>query len=66
MIAWAVEEARRLGATELLIEADPDAEPFYLKMGAERRTEVPSESVPGHMLPLLALALDAAGRAPAR
>ena len=57
LMAWAVEEARRLGAKELHIEADPDAEPFYLKMGAERRGEAPSQSIPGRSLPLLVLPL---------
>jgi GNAT superfamily N-acetyltransferase len=32
----AVEAARARGATELLIEADPNAEGFYLRMGAQR------------------------------
>jgi GNAT superfamily N-acetyltransferase len=32
----AVGSARALGATELLIESDPNAEGFYLRMGAER------------------------------
>ncbi|MEO1243540.1 MAG: GNAT family N-acetyltransferase [Pseudomonadota bacterium] len=66
MLVWAVQEARRMGATELLIEADPDAEPFYLKMGAERRGEAPSESIPGRMLPLLVMELSEAEGAPTR
>lgn len=33
----AVAMARRLGARELHIKADPNAEPFYRKMGAVRR-----------------------------
>ncbi|MBA4135963.1 MAG: GNAT family N-acetyltransferase [Opitutus sp.] len=33
----AVAMARRLGARELHIKADPNAEPFYQKMGAVRR-----------------------------
>lgn len=32
----AVRQARALGATELRIKSDPNAEPFYLKMGAVR------------------------------
>lgn len=58
LMAWTVEEARRQGAKELRIEADPDAEAFYLKMGAERRGEAPSQSIPGRSLPLLVLPLD--------
>lgn len=64
MLAWADEEARHMGATELLIEADPDAEFFYLKMSAKR--QAPSESIPGRMLPLLVLALGEVGVAPTR
>ncbi|MEM9617258.1 MAG: GNAT family N-acetyltransferase [Pseudomonadota bacterium] len=63
MLEWAVLEARRMGATELFIEADPDAEPFYRKMGAKRCGEAPSESIPGRMLPLLVLALGEGGLA---
>jgi GNAT superfamily N-acetyltransferase len=32
----AVRQARAVGATELHIKSDPNAEPFYLKMGAVR------------------------------
>jgi GNAT superfamily N-acetyltransferase len=38
----AVQAARALGATELLIEADPNAEGFYLHMGARRTGETVS------------------------
>ena len=58
LMAWTVEEARCQGAKELHIEADPDAEAFYLKMGAERRGEAPSQSIPGRSLPLLVLPLE--------
>ncbi len=63
LMTWTVEEAQRLGAKELHIEADPDAEAFYLKMGAVRRGEAPSQSIPGRMLPLLVLPLDGADKA---
>lgn len=36
LFAEAVRLARAVGATELLIKSDPNAEPFYLKMGAVR------------------------------
>lgn len=36
LFAEAVRAARERGATELLIKSDPNAEPFYLKMGAIR------------------------------
>jgi len=44
-------------ATRLLIEADPHAEGFYRRMGAVRTGSCPSGSIPGRMLPLLALDL---------
>nr|WP_070961213.1 GNAT family N-acetyltransferase [Hyphomonas sp. Mor2] len=50
---WALQTARDLGASELIIEADPDAAPFYEIMGAVRAGEVPSGSVAGRMLPRL-------------
>ena len=49
----AVESARAGGFSGLLIDADPNAEGFYLRMGAERIGEQPSGSIPGRMLPLL-------------
>ena len=45
------------GATRLLIEADPHAEAFYVRMGAVRTGSCPSGSIPGRMLPLLELNL---------
>jgi GNAT superfamily N-acetyltransferase len=38
----AVQTARALGAAELLIESDPNAEAFYLRMGAQRIGETVS------------------------
>ncbi|MFF8911902.1 GNAT family N-acetyltransferase [Streptomyces sp. NPDC015032] len=46
-------EARRLGFVRLTIDADPNAEPFYLAMGAVRIGAIPSGSIPGRELPLL-------------
>lgn len=37
----------------MCIESDPGAEGFYLAMGARRIGEVPSQSIPGRVLPLL-------------
>ena len=48
---WALQAARKLGATELVIEADPDAAPFYEKVGAVRAGVAPSGSVAGRTLP---------------
>ena len=49
--------ATDLGFHRLTIAADPNAEPFYLARGAVRIGAVPSGSIQGRVLPLLALAL---------
>lgn len=53
----AVESARTLGRTDLVIVADPHAEGFYLAMGAIRSGEVASEVDPGRALPRLRVTL---------
>ncbi len=55
----AVQRARRLGFLRLLVQSDPNAEGFYLKLGAERIGEVPSQAVAGRLLPLLLFRLSA-------
>jgi GNAT superfamily N-acetyltransferase len=50
---WAVEQARSMGAGRLLIESDPDAAPFYRRMGARDVGVVASGSIPGRLLPRL-------------
>lgn len=57
LFGWAVAEARRLGADRMTIDADPDAAPFYRRMGARLAGEVPSGSIPGRMLPRLVVML---------
>jgi hypothetical protein len=37
----------------MVIEADPDAAPFYRKMGAKHCGFAPSGSIPGRVLPKL-------------
>jgi GNAT superfamily N-acetyltransferase len=49
----AVDTARAAGFTSLRIEAEPNAEGFYLTMGAVRVGGTPSGSIPGRILPLL-------------
>ena len=50
----AVQAARALGAADLLIEADPNAEGFYLHMGARRVGEAVSRATGAErVLPLL-------------
>ena len=57
LLAWATDVAKKLGAKRLTIEADPDAAPFYRRMGAYDVGQAPSGSVPGRMLPKLAMDL---------
>jgi GNAT superfamily N-acetyltransferase len=57
LLAWATDRAKKLGAKRLTIEADPDAAPFYRRMGAYDVGQAPSGSVPGRMLPKLAMDL---------
>lgn len=53
----ACEVARTLPADQLLIVSDPNAEGFYLRMGARRIGEEPSEVVEDRRLPILLLDL---------
>jgi GNAT superfamily N-acetyltransferase len=55
LFADALVEAARLGAEIVAIESDPNAEPFYLRMGAVRVGEVqaPMDGAPNRVLPLL-------------
>ena len=53
LFAAIVERIAREGAKRLLIEADPNAEDFYKRLGAKRIGEAPSTAIPGRMLPLL-------------
>jgi GNAT superfamily N-acetyltransferase len=48
-----VEVARSVGATRMQILADPFAEAFYLRQGARRIGEAPSDAIPGRTLPHL-------------
>jgi len=57
LLVWATDVAKKLGARQLTIDADPDAAPFYRRMGAYDVGEAPSASVPGRMLPKLAMNL---------
>jgi GNAT superfamily N-acetyltransferase len=55
LLAHALDLARSRGFVKLHVEADPDAEPFYLHHGARRVGGVASGSIPGRVLPLLVL-----------
>jgi GNAT superfamily N-acetyltransferase len=56
LFAHATEHLRAAGVRTVRIESDPNAEGFYLKMGARRVGEVPSTPA-GRTLPLLVLTL---------
>ena len=66
LLARAVELAATAGQMVLAIDADPNAEPFYLAAGARRVGEVaaPMDGAPTRVRPQLELALK--GRASAR
>ena len=57
LFVWATDVAKKLGATRLTIDADPDAAEFYRRMGAYDIGQASSGSVPGRMLPKLAMNL---------
>jgi GNAT superfamily N-acetyltransferase len=53
LFTWATDLAKRQGAVRLVIEADPDAAPFYRRVGAQDVGLAPSGSIQGRMLPRL-------------
>jgi GNAT superfamily N-acetyltransferase len=55
LFTWAANFARGKGATRLIIESDPSAAPFYRRMGAYDLGQAASGSIPGRMLPKLAI-----------
>lgn len=59
MIADALRRARARGFRSLEIQGDPHAAQFYQRVGAARVGERESASVPGRMLPLFEIAIDA-------
>lgn len=54
---WAAETAKSLGVTSMSIDADPEAESFYTKMGARTVRHVPSEAIVGRQLPQMEMDL---------
>ncbi|MGE0576080.1 MAG: GNAT family N-acetyltransferase [Reyranella sp.] len=51
LFAAAADLARRLGARRMTILADPNAAPFYERMGARYLRQAPSDAIPGRTLP---------------
>ena len=60
LFATATEWTRAQGRRTLLIASDPNAVGFYRRLGAVDAGWVPSEAIPGRVLPLLKYAVDAA------
>ena len=58
----AVDLARRLGARVMPVLADPNAAPFYERMGARFVAHAPSDAIPGRTLPLYEYDLTAQDR----
>lgn len=54
----AVAAALVAGASAVVVEADPNAEPFYARLGAQPIGSRPSSVTPDRRLPLLRLLLD--------
>ena len=65
LIGHALSEAVRLGGESVVIESDPHAEPFYLRMGAVRVAEVaaPVPGDPNRTLPILEIHVGRSARA---
>lgn len=57
LLEWASTAAGAAGFAILMLDSDPDAEPFYRRMGAELVGRSPSGSISGRMLPRMRLAL---------
>jgi len=58
LFATAIDWTRAQGRRTLLIASDPNAVGFYRRLGAVDAGWIPSEAVPGRMLPLLKYAVD--------
>jgi GNAT superfamily N-acetyltransferase len=54
---WCIETARKAGAKLITMDADPDAAPFYRRMGALDDGVTPSGSIAGRFLPRLKVVL---------
>ncbi len=53
LMRHAVQRSAALGKTALVLHSEPFAEPFYRHHGARVCGQVPSESIPGRVLPLM-------------
>jgi VCBS repeat-containing protein len=57
LFEFAAKKGRELGFDAMTFESDPNAEPFYLAMGAVRTGRVESTIAPGRFLPLMRFSL---------
>lgn len=57
LFAAAAQLAKAKGARCLMILSDPNAEAFYVRMGAVKTGDAPSDAIPGRLLPLLRYAI---------
>lgn len=57
LVEHAMGRAREMGATAMTIQGDPNAEGFYLAMGATSTGRRESASIPGRYLPTFAIGL---------
>ena len=53
LFRWATDTAEARGVAEIIVEADPDAVPFYTAMGCRAAGSVASASIPGRRIPRL-------------
>lgn len=60
LVEQALEAAREMGASTVVIQGDPHARGFYLAMGATLGGQAESGSIPGRMLPVFHLPVKAA------
>lgn len=59
LLQHTLDASRAAGFTQLELDADPSAESFYLRFGAQRIGTSPSGSIPGRELPRLRIVLSA-------
>jgi GNAT superfamily N-acetyltransferase len=60
LLRWVIDLAARQGANRLVIESEPEAAPFYRRMGAQAAGLAPSGPIAGRMLPRLVMDLRSA------
>jgi GNAT superfamily N-acetyltransferase len=60
----AIETATREGATQLIVQGDPNAAAFYAAAGGTRIGERASGSIPGRFLPVYSISLAGSGNVP--